>query len=207
MDSKFSVFRTSMTPSMYNSNNSNTTLNIVSPRTDNASTRRTNQNYCNPNQQKPLNNLQTTTAHPYGYIRLSHSPYDPARTIPERIKSYDKYYDSLTPKYKSAMKKSKNNESFDSALDVPNARCDKPIEYHMKTGDKNKKIKFETENDVCFTVDKEFYVNHNLKNTVWWSAQELLFIRNIVMAEAVRIQRNNPNLKICECIKEICKNS
>jgi hypothetical protein len=219
---------------MYNSNNSNTTVNIISPRTDSASTRRMNQNYYNPNQQKPLNNLQPAAVQPYGYISLTQSSYgdfnaasrrelqashveelksrlvtrlgfvdsgtnDPARTITERIKSYDKYYNSLPPKYKSALKKSKYN-----GLDV---QIDTPRECHMKPSINNKKIKFEAENDVCFTVDKEFYVNNNLKNTVWWSAQELLFIRNIVMTEAVRIQRNNPNLKIGQCIKEICKNS
>jgi len=192
MDSNFSIFRTSMTSTMYNSNNNNTTVNLVSPRSDNISTRCTNPYYYN-NQQKPSNNISPGVS-PYGYISLSHSPYDPALTITDKIKSYDKYYNSLPQKYKSALKKSKNNE-----IDAqPNT---------LKTSTKNKKIHFDTENDVRFTIDNDFYLDNNLKNTVWWSAQELLFIRNMVMTDAVRIQRSNPKLKIAQCIKEICKNT
>jgi hypothetical protein len=182
-----------MTSTMYNSNNNNTTVNLVSPRTDNISTRRTNPYYYN-NQQKPLNNISSSGVNPYGYISLSHSPYDPAQSITDKIKSYDKYYNSLPPKYKSALKKNKYNE-----ID--------PQPNTLKTTTKNKKIHFDTENDVRFTFDKDFYLDNNLKNTVWWSAQELLFIRNIVMTEAVRIQRSNPKLKIGQCIKEVCKNT
>jgi hypothetical protein len=90
-------------------------------------------------------------------------------------------------KYKSVLKKSKYDGS------------------NNKPASTNKKITFGNKNCVVFTVDNEFYANNNLKNSIWWSAQELMFIRNMVMREAFRIQRNNPNLNIGQCIKEICK--
>jgi hypothetical protein len=114
----------------------------------------------------------------YGYINLTQIPYN----------EYDKYSGSFTPKYKSVLKKSTYNGS------------------NIKTPT-NKKITFENKNKIVFIVDKEFYANNNLKHSIWWSAQELMFIRNMVMTEAVRIQRNNPNLNIAQCVKEICKYS
>ena len=180
MDSKFSVFRTSLQPSMYNSNIYNTSINVVTARTEPATQYNSTKNY-------PLNaslNMMKPTVHTYGYISL----YETPRNVPQPwIDTGRGDSQCGTFPAKSVLKKSK----YDGSNNKPTPT--------------NKKITFENKNHVVFTVDKEFYANNNLKSSIWWSAQELMFIRNMVMTEAIRIQRNNPNLNIGQCIKEICK--
>ena len=187
MDSKFSVFRTSLQPSMYNSNIYNTSINVVTARTEPATQYNSIKNY-------PLNtplNMMKPTVHTYGYISLYEKPRNEPQTWmaqqPVACRDSRPVSQCGTFPAKSVLKKSKYGGS------------------NTKPASTNKKITFENKNHVVFTVDKEFYTNNNLKNSIWWSAQELMFIRNMVMSEAVRIQRNNPNLNIGQCIREICK--
>lgn len=185
MDSKFSVFRTSLQPAMYNSNIYNTSINVVTARTEPATQYNSIKNY-------PLNaplNMMKPTVHTYGYISLYEKPRNEPQTWMATACAGrgDSRCGTFSAKYKSVLKKSKYDGS------------------NNKPASTNKKITFENKNRVVFTVDKEFYANNNLKNSIWWSAQELMFIRNKVMSEAVRIQRNKPNLNIGQCIREICK--
>lgn len=182
MDSKFSIFRTSLQPSMYNSNIYDTSIKVATTRTEPAAQYNSIKNY-------PLNaplNMMKPTVHTYGYISLYETPRNEPQTWVAASRE-DSQCGTLPAKYKSVLKKSK---------------CDGS---NNKPASTNKKITFENKNYIIFTVDKEFYANNNLKNSIWWSAQELMFIRNMVMSEAVRIQRSNPNLNIGQCIKEICK--
>jgi len=184
MDSKFSVFRTSLQPSMYNSNIYNTSINVVTARTEPATQYNSIKNY-------PLNtplNMMKPTVHTYGYISLYETPRNEPQTwmAQQPVVCRGDTQCGTFPA-KSVLKKSKYDGS------------------NNKPASTNKKITFENKNHVVFTVDKEFYANNNLKSSIWWSAQELMFIRNMVMTEAIRIQRNNPNLNIGQCIKEICK--
>jgi hypothetical protein len=139
----------------------------------------------------PLNtplNMMKPTIHTYGYISLYETPRNVQQPwIDTRSSHGDPQCGTFPEKYKSVLKKSKYYGS------------------NNKPASTNKKITFENKNHVVFTVDKEFYANNNLKSSIWWSAQELMFIRNMVMSEVVRIRRNNPNLNIGQCIKEICK--
>lgn len=185
MDSNYSIFRTSLQPSMYNGSNTNNPLNIpfipMKPPVNLSSCDHRNRlNTSNDDinltfRNKPLRQSNSQLA------QLIH-PFLENQRLKEQS------YDVLPQKYKSVLKKSKYGGS------------------NMKT-QTNKKITFDKKTQVIFTVGKEFYTNNNLKSSIWWSAQELLFIRNIVMTEAARIQRNNPNLNIGQCVKEICKQS
>jgi hypothetical protein len=208
MDSKFSVFRTSLQPSIYNNNVYNTSINIVSTKTEpidkygvkteqqigavfprfNSRISEANSESNNFTQSCSLNtplNMMKPTIHTYGYINLYQRSYNDTQPWTDTSRE-DSQCGTFPTKYKSVLKKSKYGNS------------NKPVST-------NKKISFENKNHVVFTVDKEFYINNNLKNSIWWSAQELLFIRNMVMTQAMRIQRNNPNLNIGQCIREICK--
>jgi len=187
MDSKFSVFRTSLQPSMYNSNIYNTSINVVTARTEPTTQYNSIKNYPS---NAPLN-MMKPTVHTYGYISLYETPRNEQQTWmaqqPVVCRGSRPVPQCGTFPAKSVLKKSKYDGS------------------NSKPSSTSKKITFENKNHVVFTVDKEFYTNNNLKGSIWWSAQELMFIRNMVMSEAVRIQRNNPNLNIGQCIREICK--
>jgi hypothetical protein len=172
---------------MYNSNIYNTSINVVTARTEPTTQYNSIKNYPS---NAPLN-MMKPTVHTYGYISLYETPRNEQQTWmaqqPVVCRGSRPVPQCGTFPAKSVLKKSKYDGS------------------NSKPSSTSKKITFENKNHVVFTVDKEFYTNNNLKGSIWWSAQELMFIRNMVMSEAVRIQRNNPNLNIGQCIKEICK--
>ena len=190
MDSKFSIFRTSLQPSMYNGSNKNNTLNIpfipMKPPVNSSSCDYRNR----------INNSNDDINLTFRNMPLRRSNSKLAQLIHPFLENQllqEQSFDNFPLKYKSVLKKSKYDGS------------------NMKTSNiktsTNKKIKFDKKININFTFDKEFYVNNNLKNSIWWSAQELLFTRNIVMTEAARIQRKHPNLNIGQCVREMCKHS
>jgi len=191
MDAKFSIFRTSLQPSMYNSNNNSNSTSIKNTLNIPFIPLKPPINSSSCDSRNRLENPKDENVLTFRNMPLRQSNSQLAQLINpflENQRLKEQSHDIFSQKYKSVLKKS----NYDGS------------NIKIRT---NKKIKFDKKTQIILTVDKEFYVNNNLKNSIWWSSQELLFIRNIVMTEAARIQRNNPKLNIGQCVKEICKHS
>ena len=180
MESDFSLFRTSLNSSMYN-NKYNNNIGIIG----------TNIQFKKQQDiivlKYPQNNNST---HPYGYINLSQ---------PNNFNSTDLFQRRINSKLVLLEETKDNNYS------KPNSILKK--EKLINQQSKNKKISFKNHNLVMIIACKEYYVDNNIKNDVWWSSKELEFIRNMFTIEVAKMQRNHPGMSVTQCIKEICKRS
>jgi len=145
-----------------------------------------------------MNDPRFSPKHPYGYISLSHSqslPYNSSSYLSKENQNHTKQpFDYIDEKKNNI--ECKNIKKQNSGLKKSNSQ---------NCISKGKKITFNNNNNVILVEGKEFYINNNIKNDIWWSSKELDFIRNMCSIEVARIQRNNPNKPPAQCIKEMCK--
>lgn len=187
MESNFSLFRTSLNSSMYNHKYNNNNIGNLD---------------MNFQQQKKVVNLNNDNSpHNYDYINLSKpNQYIPSKILfQRRMNNNNNNFVTIgkinilhpnseqddSPKLNSILKKSKFNN-------LPTI---------------NKKISFQNHNLVIIVMGKEYYVDNNIKNDIWWSSKELEFIRNMFKIEASKLQKNYPHMSMSQCIKELCKRS
>jgi hypothetical protein len=222
MESNFSLFRTSLKCSMYNNNNNNnnkclninTAIDATTDKNELPLQSAINMTFKikNPNSFHSINKdeyeeskkktLITSSSfspkHSYGYISLSQSqslPYNSSGYLSKEYRNHTKHIFNSFDEKKSNIE-CKNIQKPNSVLKKSNSQ---------NCISKGKKITFNNYNNVILVAGKEFYINNNIKNDVWWSSKELNFIRNMCSIEIARIQRNNPKMSPTECIKEMCK--
>jgi len=58
-------------------------------------------------------------------------------------------------------------------------------------------------NKTIYINGKDFYQQNDIKNKIWWSPQELSFIRNMFMIEVRKVNDRCPHKTPRECISEI----
>jgi len=69
-----------------------------------------------------------------------------------------------------------------------------------------RKVKiFTEENKVFYINGNEFYRSNNMRNDIWWSSEELKRFRDMFMEEVSRHKRNQPWLSYKQCVEEVCK--
>jgi len=61
----------------------------------------------------------------------------------------------------------------------------------------------QTKNKTVYINGKDFYKNNNIKNNIWWSPQELAFIRNMFTIEVQRECIKNPNKSYRDCVLDL----
>ena len=73
-----------------------------------------------------------------------------------------------------------------------------------KTLEKKQHVKFnQNENKILYINGKDFYKQNNIKNKMWWSTQELTYIRDMFMIEVKRIKNKYPHKTQRECMLEL----
>jgi len=82
----------------------------------------------------------------------------------------------------------------------------KPFGNKHATTPKNKKMNVtfnQTNNKIIYINGKDFYNKNNIKHEIWWSPQELSFIRNMFMNDVQKVNKKYPNKTPKECILKL----
>lgn len=61
----------------------------------------------------------------------------------------------------------------------------------------------QTKNKTVYINGKDFYKNNNIKNNIWWSQNELAFIRNMFSIEVQRECARYPNKSQRDCVMDL----
>lgn len=74
----------------------------------------------------------------------------------------------------------------------------------IRTTPKKANVTFnQTKNKTVYINGKDFYKNNNIKHNIWWSPQELAFIRNMFTIEVQRECAKYPNKSQRDCVLDL----
>ena len=74
----------------------------------------------------------------------------------------------------------------------------------IRTTPKKANVTFnQTKNKTVYINGKDFYKNNNIKHNIWWSQQELAFIRNMFTIEVQRECAKYPNKSQRDCVLDL----
>jgi hypothetical protein len=96
----------------------------------------------------------------------------------------------------------KNRENiFQDTAKISAIHTNRPSRHISK---KRSTVRFNpSNNETIFINGKDFYKNNNIKNQIWWSANELALIREIFINEIKKMNSLYPKLSTRECIFEL----
>lgn len=196
MDKSYSLFRTSMQPSMYIS-----PVYVFDNNTKNHEKKIKIENILNVEKPKEPSPVRSG-----GFVEYKTLSDDPTilRVSPINM--------IIRPISFSINDNEKKNDIIFRINTVPNQTS--PKIYSKKIKKSNYKLKdntprkvkiFTEENKVFYINGNDFYRFNNMKNDIWWSSDELKLFRDMFIEDVNRQKRSQPWLSHKECVHEICK--
>lgn len=179
MESNFSLFRTSLHPSLYNN--------------DSQFNRKENIGLLNEQNMKGFAVSPQIKIQPICMTFHNQNQPPPVRVIIEP--KYNRYIqEDVRPKIQtianakiSILKKNDSSQNIGKSM--------------------KKKISFNDFNSIDYINNKSYYAENNIKGSVWWTASEIESFKHMVVIEAIKLQKTFPFLSVQQCIKEVCNKS